>query len=269
MWTGEAEWLVREVRGVTSSQLCRPETLGFPLRTVGSRRWPWAERPRVHPFRGPRGRCVCAACSHDPPAPRAGPGMCPPTGVGPEWCWLAPGWFLSAIPCLPTSPAPGEARGGKGAEGAAPEPCGCSPEGSAGLHPRWAVPQDHVGWDLGWAGIHGRHQTELCPHLTQLPWPGALCPPKPCIASARCKGPEEGPVPCPCQRPGEALSCWAKGSGPSTELQGLEAFWCPLTGGPKANLVGTGLPSQSSGCVCPRKLNPVKSPARGSGVSGS
>lgn len=189
--------------------------------------------------------------------------------------WLLAGFCAPPPQSSPQYPAclplqhPGEAWGGKGAEGAAPGPCGCSPEGSAGLHPRWAVPQDCVGWDLGWAGIHDWHQTKLCPHLTQLPWPGALCSPKPCIASARCKGPEEGPVPCPCQRPGEALPCWAKGSGPSTELQGLEAFWCPLTGGPKANLVGTGLPSQSSGCVCPRKLNPVKSPARGSDVSGS
>ena len=136
MWTGEAEWLVREVRGVTSSQLCRPETLGFPLRTVGSCRWPWAERPRVHPFRRPRGRCVCAACSHDPPAPRAGPGMCPPTGVGPEWCWLAPGWFLcpsptklSAIPCLPTSPAPGRGLGWKGSGRGCPRALRLLPRG--------------------------------------------------------------------------------------------------------------------------------------------
>lgn len=233
-------------QGGTSSQLCRPETLGFPLRTVGSRRWPWAERPCVHPFRRPRGRCVCGACSHDPPAPRAGPGMCPPTGVGPEWCWLAPGWFLcpsptklSAIPCLPTSPAPWRGSGWKGSGRGCPQALGLLPRGQCGApspggqchRTAWAGTWAGLGSGLGWA-------PRLAPDgAVSPPYAAALAQgpvfPKTLYSLSQVQGSRRGPRSLPLPKAGRGTPLLDQRQWAQHRTTGLEAFWCPLTGGPR------------------------------------
>lgn len=168
--------------------------------------------------------------------------------LDPGLCWLLAG-FSAPLPQrsapYPDSPHlqhPGEAWGGKGA-GEAARP----PEGSAGLHPQRAVPQDRVGGDPGPAGIRGRHQAEPCPP----PYTAALARspafPKTVWPGSGARVPKRAlfPASCPCQR----QRC--PPAGPEAKAQHRatrpRGFWVPMTGGPKANLVGTGLPSRFSG----------------------
>ena len=138
-----------------------------------------------------RARTSFLCCSHDPPAPRAGPGMkwlldsdvwerhmgpldpglCPLQSCWPRAVLSVPGWLPCSFPqgsqgCPDSLPLqhPGEPWGGKGVGEATPSPAAApkgqpgapSPVGSATGH-------DCIGWGVGCAGppLAGTRQSRV------------------------------------------------------------------------------------------------------------